>query len=224
MGLMKKHIASPTVYEAIRPKDAIATLLRQKKGEYSNARRKAKSLAKYFESFCLLPNSSCRTDEKTVWIVTDTKSPVDPMLMDSAKKAKSSLDFTTRYNLFLFAMNNPALKSWIKEMYRAVQRGVVIRMVINKPTNGKLVNELSFSIPESQSLVEHSNFKYRYLPDTAECILITFDNDKCLIETSVAHDVAVSPYLWTSNPVLVNLSKNYFKMMWDSGTDPTPIN
>ncbi len=220
MGLTKKHVASPSAYEAIRPKDAIAILLRNKKGEYSNAKRKAKAFANYFGN-SVIKNNPCRKEEKTVWIATDTRNPVDPLLMDSAKKTRHSLNFTTRYNLFVFAMNNPALKSWIKEMYKAVQRGVEIRMIINKPKTGDLVNELSFSIPESQALVENSNFKYRYLPAPPECILITFDNDMCLIETSTAHDVAVSPYLWTSNPVLVNLSKTYFKTIWDSATDPT---
>jgi len=214
-GLLQKHLSYPAIYEAVRPEQAIAILLKRKEEEYAESRRKGKDFVKQFQNR-QIGSSISPSEEKTVWVVSDKKSPVGPLLIDTIQATTRSLDFTTRYNLFAYSMNNAALKTWIEELYNAVQRGVEIRMVLNRPKTGKLVHELTFSIQNSAALVKNPHFSYRYLPDAPECILILFDNDKCLIEVSPTHDVAVSPYIWTNNPVLVDLVKTYFRLSWHS--------
>lgn len=216
LGLTKKHLTSPTMYESVEPKQAIDILLKTKQDDYIKAKQKSqvflKRLGKQSKSHLL-------NDEKTVWVYRNKKSPVDPKAMESAKYAQKSIDFTTTYTLFAHLMNNQFLKDWIMELYRAVNRGIIIRMVINMPITGKPVNKISFLVSQSNSIVRHENFKVKYLDTAPECIVLIFDNKKCVIETSPEDNEEVSPFLWTSNPVLVKLASTYFRETWNASLE-----
>ncbi len=210
LGLITKHLSSPAKYEAAKPKDAIAILLNRKEKEHLELREKASEaleiLAKHIsiepqqdERFCLISN------EENVHFATE-----------ATEKAKHTIEFTTRYNLFMHSMNTLQFSCYIKEMFKAAQRGVKFKMLIDKPENAKPVSELSFHISHSKALIESSNFEYRYVKSPLTCILILYDNEKCLIETSNEHDVDVSPFIWTNNPVLIELCRSYFDRNWES--------
>lgn len=93
-------------------------------------------------------------------------------------------------------------------------------MILDKPEIEKPVSELLFQVTNSNALVGNSNFEYRYVSVPLKCILIVYDDERCLIETSTEHDVYVTPFIWTNNPVLVALSKSYFEKVWNSAINP----
>ncbi len=212
LGLITKHLSSPAKYEATKPKDVIAILLNRKEKEHLELREKAnealENLTKHSGVF-----DSTSSDENLIFVSNDDNVHT---VIEATKKAKRTIDFTTRYNLFVHSMNKLQLGLYIKEMYKATQRGVKFRMILNKPESTTPVSDLSFQVSYSKALVGSQNFEYRYVESPLECILILYDNEKCLIETSKEHDVDVSPFLWTNNHVLVELCRSYFEKTWDS--------
>lgn len=216
MGLTKKHLTSPTMYESVEPKHAIDILLKTKQDDYIKAKQKSQGFLKRLGK---QSKSRFLNDEKTVWVYRNKKSPVDPKAVESVKYAQKSIDFTTTYTLFTHSMNNQFLKDWITELYRAVNRGIIIRMALNMPKTGKPVNKISFLVSQSNGLVRHENFKIKYLEAAPECIVLIVDDKKCLIETSPEDNEEVSPFLWTSNPVLVKLASTYFRETWNVSSE-----
>lgn len=214
LGLVTKYLASPAMYEAVEPKSAIEILLKLKESEYLRIRGKASQALKELSKS---NNSSCifKGDEKTV-LISKAESGPDKGVFEAMKTVKRTVDFTTRYNLFLHAFNDAQLEGWITKMHKATNRGVKFRMMLDKPLSKKPVSELSFDIPESNFFLRSNNLEYRYSPCLLQCILIVFDNKKCLIETSTEQDVNVKPYIWSNNPILVSLSQTYFEKAWDS--------
>jgi len=211
LGLITKHLSSPARYEATKPKDAITILLNRKEREHLELREKA---SQALENLTKQPYVYDSSNDESIMFFSNEENVYSAI--ESTKKVKRTLDFTTRYNLFLHTMNKLQFGLYIKEMYKAAQRGVKFRMILDKPENTIPVSKLSFQVSYSKALVSSPNFEYRYVESPLDCILILYDNEKCLIETSKEQDVEVSPFLGTNNQVLVKLCRSYFEKTWDS--------
>jgi Fe2+ or Zn2+ uptake regulation protein len=217
IGLITKQLSIPTIYQATNPKKAISILVKHKKEEYLAIHGKANQALKnlfYCEEFGNVNDEN----DKILYSKTDNQPTND--LMQAMKKVKHTVDFTTRYNLFLHAFNEIQLNDWINEMYKAEKRGVKFRMLMDKPEGEKRVSELSFSIQKSNAFLADKNFEYRYTPALLQCIIILFDGSNCLIETSQENDTRVSPFILTNNPPLVALTKTYFESNWNASMRP----
>jgi predicted transcriptional regulator len=214
LGLMRKHIETPAKYEAIAPEDAVKILLVRKEKANKELHDKA-------SEFLLMCHDEIGTskekEEKIVMVSRDNKSGVDPELIDLMRKTKKTLDFTTRQQLFSVAFNETGLEDWIDEMYKAAQRGVKFRMVLDKPENLKPFSQMTFSVTNSRHLLTHPNFHVRYVPAAPECIMILFDNRASCIETSCQLKTKMSPYMITNNQVFATLNKAYFELLWNQG-------
>lgn len=219
LGLISRHLSSPVQYEAVQPKEAISVLLDAKEKQYLNLREEA---GEALRSLNLMKHSvdSTSPDLETTFVSSTENIQV---AISATKEVKESIDFTTRYNLFTYAMNSLPLGKYIREMKKAADKGIKFRMIIDKPQNAKPVSKLSFCIPHSKQLVNHKNFEYKYSESPVDCIMIIYDNKKSLIETSVIRDVKISPQIWTNNPVLVLLCKTYFEKHWKTSSKPEAI-
>jgi len=186
-------------------------LLNRKEKEHLELREKA---SQALESLTKHPHAYDSSNEESIMFISNEENV--HFAIDATKKARRTLDFTTRYNLFLHTMNKLQLGLYIRELYKAAQRGVKFRMIIDKPINTVPVSKLSFQVSYSKALVSSPNFEYRYVESPLDCILILYDNERCLIETSKEQDVEVSPFLATNNQVLVKLCRSYFEKTWNS--------
>jgi sugar-specific transcriptional regulator TrmB len=221
LGLVIKHLTKPTIYEAVKPKDAIASLIKRKEKEHIKRLEKADQALKEivdFENCCKL---SSVKDESIVLVTNDEN---DHIVINEAKQVNSTLDFTTRYNLFLHSFNSAELNILLKEMHKAMKRGVKMRMLMDLPEGKKNVSELSFHVPLSNAIMRDPNFEYRYMAAPLECIIIVYDDNKALIETSSEHDIYLSPFLWSNNKVLVTLCRKYFEVLWNAAVVPKKDN
>ncbi len=221
LGIITKHLSSPVQYETIELKETIDLLLDVKQKQYLELRKGADKALKKLKK--PITEYSTKKDLENTFVCSTENIQV---AIDATKEAENSIDFTTRYNLFAFAMNAQPLAKYIKEMRKAADRGVKFRMIINKPENTKPVYEISYKLRDSKLLVFHNNFEYRYLVSPLNCIMIIYDNKKCLIETSTEQDVKITPQIWSNNPILAELCRTYFEKNWCFGSKPpnTPIN
>lgn len=211
IGLIKKHIGTPFKYEAIPADEAIKILFTQREEESIQLKNQASQLLQTCNSDLAFKSPE---DEKTVVVSRDNKTGVDSELIKLMRATKRSLDFTTRQKLFSAAFNEPGLTDWINEMYYAAQRGIKFRMIIDKPEVDKPLSKQTFVVPNSKRLLTHPNFETRYVSAVPECIMILFDQQACVIETSCQQQTKMSPYLITNNPVFAALNKAYFELLW----------
>ncbi len=220
LGLIAKHVSSPVQYHAVQPKEAISILLAAKEEQYKNLREQANETLRSLTQ--MKPSVNSISEELETTFVSSVENV--KIAISATKEAKETIDFTTRYNLFTYAMNSLSLAKYIREMKEAADRGIKFRMIIDKPENTKPVSELSFSVTNSKRLVQHKNFEYKYLETPIDCIMIIYDDKKALIETSIERDVKITPQIWTNNPVLVELCKTYFKKHWNEASENEIIN
>ncbi len=198
MGLVKKHITVPAKYEATPPSEAMKILLlsRDEESEYLRTR------ADEFLDECSVGEPTDVQDVKTIIVSRDNISGVDAELLSLMRKTNSTLYFTTRQKLFFEAFNERGLTDWINEMYLAAERGVKFRMIMDGPNDFKNYSEKTFIIPNSNRLLKHTNFEFRYVSAPPDCIMILFDNQACCIEMACQKETKMSPYMISNNPVL----------------------
>ena len=214
MGLIKKHLESPSKYEVIPPRDAVKILLTRREQENEHLKREVELFLQYCGGE---PHEMSNSqDQKTFVVSRDNSTGVDKEMMRLVRDTKHTFDFTTRDALFNAAFNEPGLTEWIDEMYHAAERGVKIRMIMNVPKPFQTMSSLSdvFSIPSSKQVLTHPNFSFRYLPTPPECIMILFDYHASCVETGCKKKNKMSPYMITNNPVFVALNKAYFESLW----------
>ena len=221
LGIVTKHLTSPIQYQAIELRETIEVLLGAKQKQYLELHKGADQTLKNFKK----PANDYPTKKELENTFVSSTENIQEAI-DATKEAQNTIDFTTRYNLFAFAMNSQPLEKYIKEMRKAADRGIKFRMLIDNPEKTKPVYEISYKLADSKTLVFHKNFEYRYLDSPLNCIMIIYDNKKCLIETSTEKDVRITPQIWTNNLILVELCKTYFEKNWCSGSKPmnVPIN
>jgi sugar-specific transcriptional regulator TrmB len=207
LGLITKHLGVPAYYEAIEPKEGFNILLTKLKNDYKKLNCEAllalENLTKNLKSHKLID------DSETTYISPKENLEV---LIKNAKQAKETIDFTSNYGFFAYALTSQRFFGCAKELDRAAKRGVKVRTVINKPENAKSICDFVFS--EFKPLLDNEFFEYRYNIDPITCTIIIFDSKKCLIEISDKQDLIFAPFLWSNNKILVELCKVYFDNFW----------
>lgn len=218
MGLISRHIDSiPTIYEAVNAKEAISILLKLKKKEYYKADEVANSAIKDLSKY----EHKLEKFDSDPFVIFRTASNPSKEMMEAMSKVKHTVDYTTRYNLFLHAFNNIQLSDWIAKKVKAEKRGVKFRMILDKPPEEKPISELSFAVPESLEFLRSKGLEIKHSISPLRCIMLIFDNKKCFIETSTDFDTHIDPIIWTNNPILVNLCTEYFERQWEKALTPS---
>jgi sugar-specific transcriptional regulator TrmB len=216
LGLITKHLCSPIQYEAIEPTEVFKLLFGRIEKEYLDLEIEADKALKSLTKNLSISDNVKKSLDTTFLSATENIK----MLTEAAKEAKETIDFTTRYNLFVYSMNSSQFAQCVKEMRKATKRGVKFRMLLDKPVIAKPVSNLSFQVSDSKPLVLDQNFEYKYLNSAPKCVVIIYDNKRCLIETSKEQDMKVSPFLWSNNDILVELCKTYFEKYWNTAYKP----
>jgi hypothetical protein len=113
----------------------------------------------------------------------------------------------------------PKKRLQTNEMYKAVQRGVKIRAVLDEPQSKEKLNKSLFAFPSSRALIKHENFEYKYLSSKHVGLLSIFDDNLIFIETQQGPKIIV-PQLWSNNRVLLGLGKTCFEQAWNNAYYP----
>jgi sugar-specific transcriptional regulator TrmB len=214
LGLIKKILGTPTFYEAVEPHEAMSLLISAKSQELSDLRKKA------LEFVANSPKSKKSLEQTDSFIMVSNIEMSIHMIAEAAKNAQKTWNFTSGYERFIIRQNMPKKLEQIKEMLKAVERGIIIRAVLDQPPKDKKkipLSRLSFSI--SRALVSNPNFQYRYIDTKHVGLLGIFDDKLMFIETHQGPRVLL-PQLWSNNEVLLGLGNNFFENAWKSSYNP----
>jgi sugar-specific transcriptional regulator TrmB len=195
LGLAEKVISTPTMYKAIPLKTGLSILLQQKIDENAELQEKTGALINDFEKH-FDPEKVVAEDEPQ-FIITSERTVFHKRITDATDTAQKSKDAIISYEgckAMLFDQN--------KHITKALNRGVKIRIITEKPEKQQAIQKLN-DLKKNHFF----NIKYTFAPPI--CMMI-FDNQ----EVHLRMAEGAVPSLWSSNPNIVSLSQKYFDELW----------
>jgi sugar-specific transcriptional regulator TrmB len=203
LGLIEKELSIPCRFQAIPITQAVSMLMEQRKNETIELRNELKELLlkfknknaerffdQYAPQFVMIPQKTANLRKRVVLI----------------KNALNNIDrISSQYRLQTIP------SAIIEGIYRALQRGVRIRIVTEKPTEEKV------SSPQAKNVkkyIKTGNFELRYILGYPHVVLSIYDEKEALITSSAKARIGESPALWTNNSGLVKALQEYFETLW----------
>ncbi len=200
-GLVEKTITSPTMFKATPLKIGVSILIKNKIAKENELIEKAKKIATETYEKQLIP------DEETEFVLIPGNDAVVQKICNEIEKIQTSLDIITSRKRF-----PRAVIEFFDARIQALQRGASIRVVTERLTS------TNTHIEEIMGIERKAGAMFRFLPTPALALFLLFDKKQVMIITSATGTLETSA-LWSNNPCLVELSKNYFEMVWNTAAE-----
>ena len=199
LGLVEKIISAPYKFRAISIHDGFAILMERRVKETSELQATTREILDEFK------NNNARTALEE----DETRFSLFPEQATVRRKGRT-LDNVRRGLDMVTTWRNPHADLFIhmEEIAEASQRGVKIRVIIDKPNEEKLVSNII------KHLEKYSNFKISYLPNAPKALMSIYDKKEAWVCTCTHPVLEECPTLWTNNPCLLSILQDYFEMMW----------
>jgi sugar-specific transcriptional regulator TrmB len=199
IGLVRKVIATPIMYEATPLKEGCQMLLERKKQEYEEAEQKSTELIERFdaENHSLLDENCV----ETFCLVNSRQLMIERVsLADST--AEKGIDVIGRWGVIRgLVFSNTDIYE------KAMKRGVRIRFIIDNPPNNNdtIIRKWCNGSPL---------FELRYLTEKLPIRGAIYDGKTANMCVRTIQDQELTPSLWSNNPEFVKLLLNYFESLW----------
>ena len=205
LSLVEMIIGNPASFKAV-PLQQSATFLMERKNQKIRV-----LMAEATELFALLAKEKeAKTHQENYQFVLIPKREVIISRMKKAIEAskKNILVITPWRELpqWLFILH----ESW----QQALDKGVEVKWITEKKVAPCLLNEIT------RTLLKNPNFKLRTESKTSKARFAIYDGKEVFITVlSSTNAAAESPALWTNNPVLIYILKDYFDTKWQLISD-----
>lgn len=207
IGLIEKLIYTPIKFKAIPVQEAIDVLLEQRKKEITTLELKSKDIWKSFKENELRKSSE---NEDHFIIINDLHA----RLIKAKKQVettKQTIEIVTKWSFFL-----TYTLEVIEEYTKALRNGITVKIITQRPEQLKSVpNEL-------KKIMKHSGFEIRYVSYLPSSIVAIFDKEEVNISLSAEKTPMESGMLVSNNSSLIELSHNYFEIMWKNALKEQP--
>lgn len=200
-GLVEKIITKPITYKAIPLKNGVDVLLDEIRRKRSESHNK---VAKLIQRYKNKEASGKQQREKNHFVYVPEKNALilkEKKMLSAAQKNVVFITSKKRFSQKLYAFS--------EEFKKAIENGVKIRIVTEK-------NEKHWTLSNKTAKNNKKNpsFEVRYLLNLPPVVMAVFDKKEAIIIASADAGLTESPALWSTNPSLVELAKNYFEIMW----------
>ena len=202
LGLIEKHIDTPTKFKAIPIREAIDILIERRKKQTVQLEQESKQLMQYFTA----PECAEPKDEESQFTITNDLQACQIKARKQAIAAKKSINIVTKWNFFLTYM--PIV---IEEYLKLLNRGVQVHIVTQVPKKTEVFPK------QLDKILKHPNFELRYIPVPPTSIVAVFDEEEVNISLASDKTPIETGILTSNNANLIELSLNYFKMVWATG-------
>ncbi len=202
MGLVKKIISSPNIFEAIPVKDGISILLQQKAEDFEKITKETKKLAKHFSA----DKDNLVLKEEPQFVMIPKKAMFIKTSISVIQNVQISNDTITSLRRF-----TQALPYSFRAHQIALERGAKTRVIIQKPETERFSKYL-------QTLMTYPNFQLRYVSKPSDAFGGCFDGKTASILIDHIADITESAALWTDHPSFIALFQSYFEELWNSAT------
>jgi sugar-specific transcriptional regulator TrmB len=196
-GLVEKIISKPAQYRAIPLADGLKELLRRRLEETEKLTKEAEWISKAAEAFPVIDEIGGE------FRILPGKEPVDRMSRELFLTAETSIDLMndTQEVINLHERCLECKKS-------ALKKGVQIREIIGKSSPDT-------NLPASLlNLAKTTTLKIRTLDSQPNVRLIIKDCKEVFFATTLKPGTLAQPFLWTNNPVLVQIVMQWYNGIW----------
>lgn len=203
IGLVQRNVCVPTTFSATPITEVATVLLAQKTIQLTNLRQKTNLLIKKLQP----------THNTALANYADKKPRIGTVFeADRAKKyiqtiqaTNKTIDITASCKRFKQIIN--LLET---QLQTALNNGVAIRMVIEKPPTQLLTSWMI----NTQSQATMASLKLKMLFDCPTAAIAIFDQTTAAIAFDPHINLSKGPDLWTDNPTLISLCQAYFDNIW----------
>lgn len=202
LGLIEKHIDKPTRFKAIPVKEAIDILIDRRKNQTFQLEHESKQLLQYFKE----NEGSEPKDEESQFMIINDLQACQMKARKQTIAAQKSINIVTKWKFFLTYL--PVL---IDEYLKLLNKGVQVHIVTQVPKKTDVFPK------QLDRVLKHPNFELRYIPSPPTSIVAVFDEDEVNISLASDKTPVETGILTSNNANLIELSLNYFKMVWATG-------
>ncbi len=197
-GLIEKIVAKPTQYTALPLPDMFSVLLDNRLQEYEETKKKAKNMVDRYKR-AYQPET---TEGHVIKILTG-KTAVHRLINENLRLVEKTVDIVDTWAKFRHLI-------WLyADIYeRAANRGVFVRVITDKPKNGLNVPEIVQAM-KKKNCCELRHVEFKPKPN-----VVIQDNKMALINCSRTRNPNEVSCLFTNNPSVVSVIKDYFEVMW----------
>jgi sugar-specific transcriptional regulator TrmB len=205
LGLVEKGITAPAKFKAISIEEALFVLLQRRIEETSELQTKAGELLKNFKQNIAGQNLE---EEEPQFILIPERETSLRRRRWATSNAQKSIVVVTSWKRF-----PRGLYTYAEEVEKALDRGVEVRFVTDQPENEDSMPNII------ADFMKDSAFKIRYTTNPSAIIVAVYDGKEVYLVTSAGVATEETPALWSNNPSLVELARNYFEMIWNTALE-----
>ena len=202
MGLVRKIIASPTMYEATPLKQGCELLLQSKKSEYLQIRQDTLSLIHDFYEKHIKSQDVPNND---FVLISSASLLLEKFQMENAI-AKNNIDVAGHWLAV-----RPLVFGYNKIFQQALKRGIKIRVVTEKPSAEQLCD-----------IVKNPLLEIRFLDTCVPIKAVVYDGKRASMCVGELSSNEIIPSLWSDNSEFGKVVLAYFEKAW-SNANPAVI-
>jgi len=204
-GLVEKIIDKPNKYRPIQIEEGLTILLQRRNKQTIEIKNMMTEICKNFSGTDKIEDDN----EKCQFVLVTQKETIASKLTKAVETAQTSID------LMNDSREAMIMHEKIHELKdKALKKGVKIRTILNNPPGGGQTSKSFLAFLERKP-----EFQVRYLrhfPSSAK--LFIKDNKEVFISTSRNVSMLAQPYLWSNNPILVQVIQQWYDIMWEKGS------
>lgn len=198
IGLVKKVLATPVMYEATPLKDTCNLLLKTKKDEYEEAHERSITLIKEFSESSKVVIGESGTES---FSIINSKDLLLEKFREADANVKNGVDIISDWHTI-----RPLLFSLLDAPNEAMNRGVKIRLITDKE---------SFEKRADAAGKRDSRLEVRYLDGPVPIRAGIYDRNLANMRVRTQQDNLMVPSLWSNNPDFVKVLVAYFDNLWE---------
>ena len=200
VGLVNKLISNPIKYQPLSMQEALDILLERRSKKTHELIKTKNVLIKEF------PDNKLETkflEENDQFVLIPKKEVNIRRGEKEIVNSHYSIDVITSWKDFL-----KRIFYYREKTVHALNRGVKIRHILEKPEDEKNFTEII------SHYTENPNVEVRCINKCPKAIITIFDKNRCIIKISTSKDLEESSGLWSNNPCLISIVKDYFEILW----------
>jgi sugar-specific transcriptional regulator TrmB len=204
--LIEKIIAKPNKYRPIPLQEGLLMLLQQRDEQTEEIKEAMVEIAKRFQSIDKHENKY----ESCEFALIPEKEPIHNRMKRMLETAEVSVDLSSD---FQNAIESLEKKGGYEQITKSTKRGIRVRDLLGPPPD-------RYQIPKKYwALKRNSAYQSRFMRTSLPIKLWIKDRKETLISTKKATTNIQTPYLWSNNPILVQIIQEWYDMMWKNAAE-----
>ena len=200
MGLVRKIIASPTMYEATPLKQGCEILLQMKKAEYFQI---SQNTTKVIDDFYERHVASRDVPSNDFVLISSATLLLEKFRIENTL-AKTNIDVAGHWLAV-----RPLVFGYNPIFQKALKRGLKIRVVTEKPSDEELCK-----------LAKNPLLEIRFLDECVPIKAVIYDGKRANICVGTLQNDDIIPSLWSDNIEFVKVVSAYFEKTWLKANTP----